>query len=186
MRNPLALTSSMKRGALPLAIVVALNGVACDRSASPVGDATTPETQTRTATTTLSASTVAPRPSTAAPQPSASASATSAPATTQATAQPSQHERLYGTWVAHDVDTKMGDVKIRLTFKKQGPVSIMAWSDLPFVGQVRDKQAPYDVHGNTISSEAIRGGTSVQYRFDGGDLIIEYKDGKAVRFKRQG
>ena len=93
-------------------------------------------------------------------------------------------ERLYGTWVAEDVDVKMGQVKIRLTFKEDGPVKIAAWSDIPFVGQVRDKTAPYEVNGNTISSEAIRGGTTVNYRFDGDDLIIEYKDGKTVRFHR--
>lgn len=95
------------------------------------------------------------------------------------------HEKLYGTWVARDVDSKLGEVKVRLTFRREGPVKIVAWSDIPFVGKVRDKTAPYEVHGNTISSGALRGGTSVQFRFDGGDLIIEYKDGKTVRFKRQ-
>ena len=92
--------------------------------------------------------------------------------------------KLYGTWVARDVDASMGEVKIRLTFHKKGPVEILAWSDLPLVGQVRNKEAAYEIHGNTISSDALRGGTSVNYRFDGVDLIIEYKDGKSVRFTR--
>lgn len=107
---------------------------------------------------------------------------TSAPATNAA--DEAAHSRLYGTWVAQGVDAKMGDVKIKLTFNKDGPVRILAWSDLPFVGQVRDKRAPYEIHGNTISSEALRGGTTVKYRFDNGDLIIEYKDGKTIRFTR--
>ena len=107
------------------------------------------------------------------------------PATTRATGERSLEERLYGTWVARDVDTKMGEVKIKLTFRKEGPMKLAAWSDIPFVGQVRDKTAEYEVHGNVISSEAIRGGTSVKYSFEGDDLIIRYKEGKSVRFKRQ-
>ena len=105
----------------------------------------------------------------------------SAAATQEATRN---RAKLYGTWVARDVDASMGEVKIRLTFHKKGSVEILAWSDLPFVGQVRDKEAPYEIHDDTISSDALRGGTSVKYRFDGDDLIIEYKDGKTVRFTR--
>lgn len=94
-------------------------------------------------------------------------------------------ERLLGTWVARDVDTKLGEVKVKLTFRDSGGMKLAAWSDIPFVGQVRDKQGPYTVDGNTISSDAIRGGTTVQYRFDSGKLIIEYKDGKTFTFTRQ-
>jgi len=83
--------------------------------------------------------------------------------------------RLYGTWLARDVDTKMGEVKIELTFREEGPMKLAAWSDIPFVGQVRDKTAPYDVQGNVISSDAIRGGTSVEYSFDGDDLSSSTK-----------
>jgi hypothetical protein len=43
----------------------------------------------------------------------------------------------------------------------------MAWSDLPFAGKVRDKKAPYTINGDTIHSDAIRGGTTVKYWFDG-------------------
>lgn len=113
----------------------------------------------------------------------------SAPATTRATGratgEQTLEERLYGTWVARDVDTKMGEVKIKLTFREDGPMKLAAWSDIPFVGQVRDKTAQYEVNGNVISSEAIRGGTSVEYSFEQDDLIIKYKEGKTVRFKRQ-
>ena len=94
-------------------------------------------------------------------------------------------DRLFGTWVAHDVDTKLGEVKIRLTFKEEGPVKIVAWSDLPIVGQVRNTTAPYTVRNNVIHSDAIRGGTSVEYWFDGDNLMIRYSDGKTVRFTRQ-
>ena len=97
----------------------------------------------------------------------------------------SQVDRLYGTWVAENVNTDSGDVRIRLTFREDGPVKIAAWSELPLIGQVRDKTAPFEVHGNTITSDAIRGGTTVHYRFDQGDLIIEDEDGKTVRFTRQ-
>ena len=111
--------------------------------------------------------------------------ATTAPATTRATGHQTLEDKLYGTWVARDVDTKLGEVKIKLTFREEGPMKLAAWSDIPFVGQVRDKTAQYEVHGNVISSEAIRGGTSVEYSFEHDDLIIRYKEGKTVRFKRQ-
>jgi hypothetical protein len=121
-----------------------------------------------------------------APAPTAKESgATPVPATTRATDERTLEDKLYGTWLARDVDTKMGEVKIKLTFREEGPMKLAAWSDIPFVGQVRDKTAPYDVQGNVISSDAIRGGTSVEYSFDGDDLIIKYKEGKTVRFKRQ-
>src|SRR5687767_1432087 len=133
-------------GAVLLCVAVALGG--CERpashpAASPAGDL--PSTAAGTTPTTQAA-----RPVTR-------------PATQAATrpAAPDPSEKLYGTWVADDVDAKMGQVKIRLVFKEDGPVRIAAWSDIPFVGQVRDRTAPYEVHGNTISSEAIRGGTTV-------------------------
>ena len=111
---------------------------------------------------------------------------TTAPATTRSAAEDRALERkLNGVWVAEDVDVKHGSVKIRLTFREEGPMKLAAWSDIPFVGQVRDKTAPYEVNGNVISSEAIRGGTSVEYWFDRDDLIIKYREGKTVRFQRQ-
>lgn len=150
----------------------------CERSVerSDVGSSTTSPVSNTTATTAAAQKTPpGTRP-------------TTGPATAPAAQNPVKAqdpaERLHGTWVAEDVDVKMGQVKIRLVFKEDGPVKIAAWSDIPFVGQVRDKTAPYEVDGNTISSEAIRGGTTVNYRFDGDDLIIEYKDGKTVRFHR--
>ena len=120
------------------------------------------------------------------PAPTAKESGASpVPATTRATDERTSEGKLYGTWLARDVDTKLGEVKIKLTFREEGPMKLAAWSDIPFVGQVRDKTAPYDVQGNVISSDAIRGGTSVEYSFDGDDLIIKYKEGKTVRFTRQ-
>lgn len=105
------------------------------------------------------------------------------PTTASARQTESDLQRLHGAWVAHDVDTKLGDVKIKLVFHDEGPVKILAWSDLPLVGQVRNKSAPYAVHDHTISSEALRGGTSVKYWFDDqGHLIIQYNDGKTVQF----
>ena len=84
-----------------------------------------------------------------------------------------------------DVDSPVGDLKVQVTFRREGPVRIVAWSELPFVGKVRETKGPYDVHGDTISSSAIRGGSSVKYRFDGEQLLITYADGKTVRFDRK-
>ncbi len=115
-----------------------------------------------------------------------SGSSTTAPATTRSAAEEQAlEEKLYGTWVARDVDAKLGDVKIKLTFRREGPMKLAAWSDIPFVGQVRDKKAPFEVHGDVISSSAIRGGISVKYWFDGEQLVIRYKEGKTVHFTRQ-
>lgn len=93
-------------------------------------------------------------------------------------------DRLLGTWTAQDVDADLGQVDIKLTFRQEGNLRLLAWSDIPLVGQVKNKSAPYQVKGNVISSEAIRGGTSVEFRFnDVGQLVIEYTDGKTVVFK---
>ena len=107
------------------------------------------------------------------------------PATTRTAAQnQALEDKLMGTWVAEDVDAKLGEVKIKLTFRKEGPMKLAAWSDIPFAGQVRDKTAPYEVNGDVISSGAIRGGTSVTYWFEGEQLVIRYKEGKTVTFDR--
>ena len=122
----------------------------------------------------------------AAPTNAAARPSTTAPTTTLSAAEErALEQKLNGVWVAEDVDVAVGSVKVQLTFREEGPMKLAAWSDIPFVGQVRDRTAPYEVHGNVISSEAIRGGTSVEYWFDGDDLIIKYREGKTVRFKRQ-
>ena len=122
----------------------------------------------------------------AAPTNPAARHSTTAPTTTLSAAEErALEQKLNGVWVARDVDAKLGTVKIRLTFQKVGPMKLAAWSDIPFVGQVRDRTAPYEVHGNVISSEAIRGGTTVEYWFEGDDLIIKYREGKTIRFRRQ-
>lgn len=117
-----------------------------------------------------------------------SSSDSAASPSTQPATQPSPDgaaRRLYGTWVAQNVDASMGQVDIRLVFREEGSVKILAWSDLPFVGQVRNKTAPFEIRDHTIHSEAIRGGTSVQYWFTNqGQLVIQYADGKTVTFRR--
>ena len=122
----------------------------------------------------------------AAPKNAAARNPTTAPATTRSAAEDrALEQKLNGVWVAEDVDVALGSVRVQLTFREEGPMKLAAWSDVPFVGQVRDKTAPYEVHGNVISSEAIRGGTTVEYWFDEDDLIIKYREGKTVRFRRQ-
>ena len=119
------------------------------------------------------------------PSPATGRSIASTPATMQpASRDKAMEDKLMGTWIAEDVDAKLGQVKIKLTFRKEGPMKLAAWSDIPFVGQVRDKAAPYEVHGDVISSDVIRGGTSVTYWFEGDQLVIRYKEGKTVAFHR--
>ena len=100
--------------------------------------------------------------------------------------KPSQPpERLYGTWTAKDVDAKMGEVKIRLTFSREKKATLLAWSDIPFVGQVRDLKGSFSVHGDTISSEAIRDGKKAKFSFENEQLVLRFKSGKVVRFDRE-
>lgn len=93
--------------------------------------------------------------------------------------------QLYGTWTAKDVDAKMGEIRIRLTFRREKDATLLAWSDILFVGQVRDIKEPFSVHGNTISSEAIRDGKEANFSFQSGQLVLRFKSGKVVRFNRE-
>jgi hypothetical protein len=94
-------------------------------------------------------------------------------------------ERLYGTWTAKDVDAKMGEVKIRLIFRREKNASFLAWSDIPYVGQVRDLEGSFSVYGDTISSEAIRDGKKATFSFESDQLVLRFKSGKVVRFDRE-
>ncbi len=94
-------------------------------------------------------------------------------------------EQLYGVWIANDVDAKAGEVKIRLTFLRRGTVKLLAWSDIPLAGKVRDMEGPFTVRGDTISSEAIRDGKQATYSFEGRQLVLRFKSGKVVRFDRE-
>ena len=94
-------------------------------------------------------------------------------------------ERLFGTWTAKDVDAKMGEVKIRLTFRREKKATLLAWSDIPFVGQVRDLKGSFSVHGDTIRSEAIRDGKKATFSFENDQLMLSFKSGKVVRFDRE-
>ncbi len=94
-------------------------------------------------------------------------------------------ERLYGTWTAQDVDAKMGEVRIRLTFSREKQTTLLAWSDILFVGQVRDLKGSFSVHGDTISSEAIRDGKMAKFSFVIDQLVLRFKSGKVVRFDRE-
>lgn len=100
-------------------------------------------------------------------------------------AQSDSAEKIYGTWIANDVDAKMGEVKIKLTFRKEWPMTILAWSDIPFAGKVKDLKEPYEVHGDTISSEAIRDGKKAKFSFENDQLWLRFKSGKVVRFDRE-
>ena len=104
--------------------------------------------------------------------------------TSSSSSQSEIHKRIFGTWAAKNVETKGGtNVDIELTFKEEGPLKLLAWSDVLFVGQVRNKKAPYRIEGNAIISDAIPLGTNVNFHFSpSGSLIIEYKDSKTVRF----
>lgn len=94
-------------------------------------------------------------------------------------------DKLYGTWAADNVETMLGAVRLNVTFRREGPVSIVAWSTLPLVGKVRSTQGSYEVKNGSITSDSIHGGTSMEYWFDSGDLMLKYSDGKTVRLHRK-
>jgi hypothetical protein len=93
-------------------------------------------------------------------------------------------EKLYGNWVAKDVDAEVGELTIRLSFREEGGMKLVAWSELIFAGKVKELKGPYVVSGDTISSKAIRGGTEAIFLFEDGKLVLEFEDGKIVRFHR--
>jgi hypothetical protein len=94
-------------------------------------------------------------------------------------------EQLYGTWVAKDVEAKVGKVTIKMSFREEDGMKLVAWSELFFVGKVKDMKGPYKVRGDTISSKAIRGGTKAKFWFEGERLVLQFEDGKIVRFDRE-
>jgi hypothetical protein len=92
---------------------------------------------------------------------------------------------LTGRWRAEGVDAPMGDVAIELGFAENGKVSIEAWSDLPLVGQVRDKVRSYELRDGKVVSRDLRGGVKMPVEFEGQDvMILEYTEGESVRFRR--
>lgn len=95
-------------------------------------------------------------------------------------------DRLFGKWVAKDVDVpQLGSAEIHFTLKRSDQVHIAAWSDIPFVGQVRNKEAPFHTEDGKLVSDAIRGGTKVKYHFTPEDnLVIQYQDGKRITFHK--
>ena len=94
-------------------------------------------------------------------------------------------EQIYGTWMAKGVDAKMGEVKIRLTFLRENKATLLAWSDIPFIGKVRDLKGPFSVQGDTISSEAIRDGKKAKFTLKGDQLVLYFESGKIIRFDRE-
>lgn len=94
-------------------------------------------------------------------------------------------EKLYGTWIAKGVDAKLGQVKIRLIFRREKKATLMAWSDIPFVGQVRDLKGSFSVHGDTIRSEALRDGKKAKFSFKKKQLVLRFISGRVMRFDRE-
>lgn len=81
--------------------------------------------------------------------------------------------------------TPLGEVDIRLRFTRDESAHIMAWSTVPLVGEVRDTQGSFEVREGRLVFDAIQGGTSVEYWFENGKLVIRYDDGKVVRLEKQ-
>ncbi len=94
-------------------------------------------------------------------------------------------DQLYGVWIAKDVDAKLGEVKIRLTFRLEKKATLLAWSDIPFAGKVRDLKGAFTVHGDTISSEALRDGKKAKFSFENDQLVLLFLSGKVIRFNRE-
>lgn len=79
----------------------------------------------------------------------------------------------------------MGEVKIQLTFRREKKATLLAWSDIPFIGQVRDLKGSFSVHRDTISSEALRDGKKAKFSFEKDQLVLLFISGKVIRFDRE-
>lgn len=98
-----------------------------------------------------------------------------------AAATPDIVERLYGRWVSEEVNTKAGPTINTIEFRRDGTVRIDTRSTLPLLGHLRTTEGPFRVEGETLTSDSIEGGTTVKFRFEGDDLLIETKDQKTIR-----
>ena len=104
----------------------------------------------------------------------------------QASARAQTHTTpsLTGTWVARDVPTKLGAVKIELTLRENGGAKVVAWSQGPLVAELRNKEGEYHVAGQTLECQLLKTG-SCQYQFDdAGHLLLQMPEGRTVQFER--
>jgi len=109
-----------------------------------------------------------------------SADAVQASARAQTPTTPS----LTGTWVARDVPTKLGAVKIELTLRENGGAKVVAWSQGPLVAELRNKEGEYHVARQTLEFQLLKTG-SCQYQFDdAGHLLLQMPEGRTVQFER--
>jgi hypothetical protein len=90
-------------------------------------------------------------------------------------------ERLYGTWISEEVPTRVGPTVNTVTFRKDGTVRIDTKSALPLLGHLRTTEGPFQVEGDTLSSDTIEGGTRMHFDFDGDVLVLRTKKDKIIR-----
>ncbi len=93
------------------------------------------------------------------------------------------HVRLAGDWVAKDVSSAIGPLKVEMVIRKNGSCHVNLWTCGFVNAQIRDKEGAYELKGDRICSEILKRG-SCKYWFAGDRLMIEYKQGSIVGFER--
>jgi hypothetical protein len=93
--------------------------------------------------------------------------------------------QLAGDWVAKDVGSAIGPLKIEMILRKNGSCHVKLWTSGMVAAQIRDKEGAYELQGDRICSEILKRG-SCKYWFEGQKLMLEYKAGTIVGFERIG
>jgi hypothetical protein len=91
--------------------------------------------------------------------------------------------RLEGDWVANNVSSLIGPLKVEMVIRKNGSCHVNLWTSGIVNAQIRDKEGAYELKGDRICSEILKRG-SCRYWFAGEKLMVEYKEGTIVRFER--
>jgi hypothetical protein len=92
--------------------------------------------------------------------------------------------QLAGDWVASDVSSAIGPLKVEMVLRRNGSCHVNLWTDGPVVAQLRDKEGAYELKGDRICSELLNRG-SCRYWFEGRKLMVEYKTGTILGFERK-
>ncbi|HEX8520919.1 MAG TPA: hypothetical protein VF669_01600 [Tepidisphaeraceae bacterium] len=92
--------------------------------------------------------------------------------------------RLIGDWISGDVPSAIGPLKIEMKLREVGSCHVNIWTNGAVKAQIRDKEGSYELNEDRICSELLKRG-SCRYWFEGGNLMLEYKDGVIVTFAKQ-
>ncbi len=92
-------------------------------------------------------------------------------------------DRLTGTWKATGVETPAGPAEMTVIFRENETGRVVAVSELPFMGQLKEVNTGYTLKDGKIHCEAD--GRVMPYSFEGQHtLLLQYEADRTIRFTR--